>query len=370
MTKNTVSGRHLLNLVQEGYLFWEDLKGAEIFCPGIGKGAIEDVKERSKYIPLITVALLPDSHRTTILPSSISTSSQVEINSDTLKKDDVIISLGKATKRRLAQSTKDDALKKHAGASDKQPFNHRGAVNVATHRLLPSLPKLPAQLRVICLAVSQKFHAHCIAGKLLVENKVGGWVRPVPDPAGGAIPDSLRYIDGGQPCLLDIMELPAKKQALNGEIAYQSENILVDLKGWSKIGEWDSRRVAELVDHSTSLWTTSPRDSRELPLADAQKLDSSLTFIEITRCTIQTSRDQLSGQIKTRVSFTHNGIPFDLPVTDPLFKAKHEAHAPQEFHLEKAYACISISEPFVPRGAQTFACYKLVASLITPDLHD
>ena len=308
MTKNTVSGRRFLNLVQEGYLFWEDLKGAEIFCPGFGKGTIEDIKERSKYIPLITVALLPDSRRTTISPSSISTSSQIEINSDTLKKDDVIISLGEATKQRLTQSTKDDALKKHAGASDKQPFNHRGAVNVATHRLLPSLPELPAQLRVICLAVSQKSRGLCIAGKLLVENKVGEWVRPVPGPAGGAIPDSLRYIDGDQPCLLDIMELPAEKQALNGEIAYQTENLLVELKGWRKIGQWDPRRVAELVDHSTSLWTTSPRDSKELPLTDAQKLDSSLTFIKITRCTIQTARNQFAGKIQMRVSFNHNEI--------------------------------------------------------------
>jgi hypothetical protein len=90
---NTEPGRRLLRIIEQNYLHWEDLKGAEIFCPGIGKGTIEDVMERSKYIPLITVALLPDSHRPTV------SSSRIQINSDTLKKDGVIITLGQTAKK-------------------------------------------------------------------------------------------------------------------------------------------------------------------------------------------------------------------------------------------------------------------------------
>ena len=62
--------------------------------------------------------------------------------------------------------------------------------------------------RIICLANSEKLRERCIAG---IDLDTGKWVRPVCDnlyPEDGRVPKLIRLVEGREPELLDILEVP------------------------------------------------------------------------------------------------------------------------------------------------------------------
>jgi hypothetical protein len=62
--------------------------------------------------------------------------------------------------------------------------------------------------RIVCLANSWKLEERCVAGIDLDTEK---WIRPVCDsvyPENGKVPKSARLIEGREPELLDILEIP------------------------------------------------------------------------------------------------------------------------------------------------------------------
>ncbi|MCJ7778229.1 MAG: hypothetical protein MUP16_07945 [Sedimentisphaerales bacterium] len=68
--------------------------------------------------------------------------------------------------------------------------------------------------RIICLANSYKHGGRCIAG---IDQDTGKWIRPVPDSKGGAVTSAMRLIDGKEPQILEIIEIPiVDSHALTG----------------------------------------------------------------------------------------------------------------------------------------------------------
>jgi len=86
-------------------------------------------------------------------------------------------------------------------------------------------------MKIICLANSYKYNGRCIAGL----NKAGQWVRPVSSSKKRAIDKETRIIDGSEPQILDILEIPLHA---HGPVeGCQPENKLLKDGQWKKLGQ-------------------------------------------------------------------------------------------------------------------------------------
>src|SRR5690242_4940306 len=63
--------------------------------------------------------------------------------------------------------------------------------------------------RMVCLANSYKTGGRCIAGKEVLANGYGGWLRPISARASAEVwPAESRYENYATPQLLDIIDVP------------------------------------------------------------------------------------------------------------------------------------------------------------------
>jgi hypothetical protein len=107
--------------------------------------------------------------------------------------------------------------------------------------------------RIVCLANSRKHSGRCIAGKEVIGDEIGPWVRPVSARPGAEVSeDERRYEDGADPRVLDIIDIPFLAPA---PVLYQSENHIIDsLNYWTKSGTLSSGDLARLLDPTATLW--------------------------------------------------------------------------------------------------------------------
>ena len=85
-------------------------------------------------------------------------------------------------------------------------------------------------MRIICLANSYKHNGRCIAGI----DEAGRWVRPVSSSQKRAIDKETRIIDGSEPQILDVLEIPLHA---HGPVdGCQPENKLLKAGQWKKVG--------------------------------------------------------------------------------------------------------------------------------------
>ena len=85
-------------------------------------------------------------------------------------------------------------------------------------------------MQIICLANSYKHNGRCIAR---IDN-AGRWVRPVSSSRKRAIDKDSRIIEGKEPQILDILEIPLHA---HGPVdGCQPENKLLKTGRWKKVG--------------------------------------------------------------------------------------------------------------------------------------
>ncbi|MDJ0553135.1 MAG: hypothetical protein QNJ68_01565 [Microcoleaceae cyanobacterium MO_207.B10] len=85
--------------------------------------------------------------------------------------------------------------------------------------------------QIVCLANSWKNGERCIAGIEISSKK---WVRPVSSLNDGRIPFNIRQIQGKEPQLLDILEIPLEDSG--PDFGFQSENRSILPGEWQKVG--------------------------------------------------------------------------------------------------------------------------------------
>ena len=78
---------------------------------------------------------------------------------------------------------------------------------------------------IICLANSKKTGGRCVAGKAVVDDGFGPWIRPISSrPTQELAPQERKYANGQDPDLLDIIEIKFVEPRPQ---TYQSENHLI-----------------------------------------------------------------------------------------------------------------------------------------------
>lgn len=219
---------------------------------------------------------------------------------------------------------------------------------------------------LVCLANSRKYQGRCVAGKALVGGNPGPWLRPVSDrPMGELSRGEGSYRFGGQPKLLDIIEMPLGEPPARS-LAYQTENrLLVPGARWKKTGSFPWGRLAPFLDTPRYLW--QPGNSSmygvndRVALAEAERFTSSLLLIEpqelLVRKCIE-GADFEAPRRRLRACFRYRGLPYLLAVTDPVAERVFADRADGDYPLPHAYLCVSLGEPHEGH------CYKLAAGIL------
>jgi hypothetical protein len=220
--------------------------------------------------------------------------------------------------------------------------------------------------KIVCLANSRKHSGRCIAGKEVLANGYGKWIRPVSARSSAEISEEeRRYENGALPELLDVISIPiigATPQL------YQSENVVIDADYyWVKKGVLSFDDIEQLVDPPAPLWTSD--DSTYYGLNDRVKVDiaarlpNSLMLIapkDLTIKVVTEGSEFGNPRRRVRADFEHVGKDYSLIVTDPATEKVLLARPNAEYQPKNTYLCISLGEAHTDGS-----CYKLVATVIS-----
>jgi len=215
--------------------------------------------------------------------------------------------------------------------------------------------------RIVCLANSRKHAGRCIAGKEVLEQGFGGWVRPVSARTTTELArEERRYRDGKDPKILDVMDVWLREAAPHG---YQTENHLVDAeRGYRRAGAVAWERADELLDHPATLWRNGSSSYHGLNdrVSAAQAVEWTWSLALIRPEALKMRVHSEGGKARVRAWFRYGGAAYVFSVTDPFAEWAWLAKPDGEYAVEGAMLCVSLGEPHTDGY-----CYKLVATVLT-----
>ena len=221
---------------------------------------------------------------------------------------------------------------------------------------------MPSVKRIICLANSWKLGERCIAG---IDIDTGKWVRPVCDslhPEDGRVPRNICLVDGREPELLDILEIPLADTGNNFD--FESENLSVLRGKWSILGKFKVQDVTKYCDDGVILHNSSKFVNLEYLQALPLNRRKTLQLINSVSLSVKQKTTSRGGtQWRGEVVTTSGRSLADIPITDPAFIRKIESgYQPNGNYL----ITMSLGMPYKPNnweGDET-PCWKLIAGII------
>lgn len=218
---------------------------------------------------------------------------------------------------------------------------------------------------IVCLANSRKHGGRCIAGKEVLPKAYGPWIRPISArPSAEVSTEERCYENGGDPCVLDIVEIPMVAAAPS---LHQSENHIIDAGlYWTKSAELPWGELQHLVDRPAMLWANGDSSynglNDRIMLNDATRMTNSLVLIEPDKLSVEVQREGEgfgNPRRRVRASFRLQNVSYTLAVTDPVAQRAFLAKPDNDYPLPDTYLCISLGEAYTDGY-----CYKLVAAVI------
>lgn len=223
--------------------------------------------------------------------------------------------------------------------------------------------------RIVCLANSRKNSGRCIAGKEVLSDGYGPFIRPVSArPSAEVSEEERRYENGQDPRVLDIIDVP---MIAPSPVLHQTENHIIDGESyWVKRGKLAWRELSRLVDRPENLWfhgdSTYYGLNDRIKLEMASKVTRSLFLIHTNLLSIQVQTEGAefgAPRRRVRASFSYLGTNYIMIVTDPVAERAFLLRSDSEYRFDEAYLCISLGEPYTDNY-----CYKLVAAVIIKEL--
>jgi hypothetical protein len=219
--------------------------------------------------------------------------------------------------------------------------------------------------RIVCLANSRKHSGRCIAGKEVLENRYGTWIRPVSArPSAEVSEEERRYKNGEDPQILDVVDIPMLAPA---PLLHQTENHIIDAECyWTKTGELAWTKLEQLVDEPETLWSEGDstyygRNDR-VRLEVAGRTTNSLVLIRpqaLSICVQAEGTEFGNPRRRVRADFKYRVMSYFIIVTDPVAERAFLARPDGRYHIDEAFLCVSLGEPHTDNY-----CYKLVAAVI------
>jgi hypothetical protein len=216
--------------------------------------------------------------------------------------------------------------------------------------------------KIICLANSWKLEERCIAGIILNGEK---WVRPVCDslyPKDGRVPRLIRLVEGREPALLDILEIPLADTG--NDFDFECENLSVLPGQWQYLGKVQATDLRKYcynfayILHNTRKYV-NPSYLQRLPFHNRRTVQIvRVVSFSVERKTSSTGNPEWRGTIEASNGQYLSGAK----ITDPVFVKKLETgYQPPNNCL----VTVSLSIPWAPPDWDGEApCWKLIAGVI------
>lgn len=207
--------------------------------------------------------------------------------------------------------------------------------------------------RIICLANSTRPGGRCIAG---IDIDTGKWIRPVSRSINRAITWDMRNIEGEEPEILDVIEIPLENHGPDD--GCQPENRLLKPGKWRKVGR---KKPEELLKY---------READSIILHSHTDCVLATFFENLPRMkwkSLQLVRNKsisfhLDYWGKWRAFFRDGkGRYIELAVKDPVFLNKLVS---KENVSRDCIMTISLAGPWAPSITEPKRCYKLVAGVV------
>ncbi|MCK4888161.1 MAG: hypothetical protein KAS96_12295 [Planctomycetes bacterium] len=201
--------------------------------------------------------------------------------------------------------------------------------------------------QIVCLANSYKRGGRCIAG---VDLDTGQWVRPIGRGPEGAI-GIERLVDGHEPKLLDILEIPIGGATDN--LGCQPENRLLNRGRWCNIGSLSIDDVLQYVGDTMPLLHSNTK--RVNPAIFENMPRNEWRSLQLIRVAVHFN-DYFG---KPHARFDYNS-EHNLKVTDPVFNERHQN---LNFKID-CLLTVSMAAPYKAPCDDIPYCYKMVAGAI------
>jgi len=206
--------------------------------------------------------------------------------------------------------------------------------------------------QILCLANSYKTGGRCIAG---IDIETGEWIRPIPNNINKAI-GFQRMINGREPELLDILEIPVENYG--PDEGCQPENRLI------KRGRWEQKdrfKPGDLLKYC---------EGDSIILHNHKERVEPDIFLKIPKSrwkSLQLIHSKLVDFYKNPwgkwcVSFSYGDRQcLELKLTDPILLSRLSN---REKISRRCVLTISLGEPFSRHPSDVAFCWKMVAGVI------
>lgn len=217
---------------------------------------------------------------------------------------------------------------------------------------------------IVCLANSRKTSGRCIAGKEVLDDGYGEWIRPISLRDTSEISEEERRYDNGDDSkILDIIEIQFIKHSPYG---HQTENHKIDSNYyWVKKGEFLWADLSQIVENPPDLWGTgfssySGANDR-IPIDQALGYDYSLTLIKLKSLDVRVDQEGAQfGNPKryVRAQFYYNEQYYGIVVTDPIAERAFFSKPNGRYSVDDVYLCVSLGNEY------DGYYYKFIAAII------
>jgi hypothetical protein len=206
-------------------------------------------------------------------------------------------------------------------------------------------------------------NGRCFAGREVIGDGFGGWIRPVSSrPTAEVAFSEYRYENSSSPKLLDVIDIPL----LNHDPRHhQTENHVIDSGRWVKVGELPFNMLEQLRDSPQSLWINNDHTKGDgvfdcIGQEEAFALGDSLLLIKPDNFNVEVGRHYWTGKTTYRAAFDYNGTHHNLSLTDPVARDRFSTKEEGAYPLTDVYICVSLTEPY----EHDDRCHKLVAAIL------
>ena len=200
-----------------------------------------------------------------------------------------------------------------------------------------------------------------------MDGRPGQWVRPVSGRENeGVSAWERRYRDGGEPRVLDVIDVPLLSAQPN---SYQTENwMMAPRRHWRRVDRLAWNRLEEWSDPATPLWINSSSTyhgiNDRVPESAAENLGHSLRLVKVNQMRLFVSApgadfDNPDRRVQGR--FRYGGTDYWLRVTDPEYERTYLGKPDGTYAIGESFLTVSLGAPH--KGY----AYKLIAAIIRPE---